>query len=100
MSSRSWCNTNLRSRTYMSMSEVACTDVRTPLHPRPKPLSSSAVDLGYPPCGEFVAWGHPEGTALPPGLVHRVAACGAGTRALVQVHCSAFLWTRTEPRSS
>jgi hypothetical protein len=35
----------------MSMSEVACTDVRTPLHSRPKPLPSSAVDFGYPPCG-------------------------------------------------
>lgn len=38
----------------MSMSEVACTDVRTPLQSCPKPLSSSAVDLGYPPCGELV----------------------------------------------
>jgi hypothetical protein len=35
----------------MSMSEVARTDVRAPLHSRPKPLQSSAVDFGYPPCG-------------------------------------------------
>jgi hypothetical protein len=35
----------------MSRSEGACTDVRTPLRSRPKPLPSSAVDFGYPPCG-------------------------------------------------
>ena len=31
----------------LSMSEVACTNARTPLHSRPNPLLSRAVDFGY-----------------------------------------------------